>query len=360
MNAGPVIDHDLANPAGRDEPHRDLHRSQRFAGSSRPTGRRPRPPTPLDRRRQERIHRQLDHRPGGARGGPQAARHVHRLHLRARAAPPGVGGRRQLRRRGARRARATGSRSTLLADGGVRVIDNGRGMPVDMHPTQKKPTVEVILTVLHAGGKFDGKAYAVSGGLHGVGVSVVNALCHRLEVEIERDGYDWTPALRRPEAGRAAAQGRADPAAPAPRSRSGPTPTIFETTEYSFETISRRLQEMAFLNKGLTIVAARRAGRPDRRRGRRDAPRRAKAARPKEVTYHYAGGIADFVKHLNAHQGPDPQGRDLLRGRGRASAAVGRGRDAVERVLLRERLHLRQHDQHASRAAPTRRASGPR
>jgi DNA gyrase subunit B len=191
---------------------------------------------------------------------------------------------------------------TLLADGGVRVADNGRGMPVDMHPTQKKPTVEVILTVLHAGGKFDGKTYAVSGGLHGVGVSVVNALSQRLEVEIDRDGYHWSqPYLN------------AKPAAPLTRGgktrRRGTTvtfwadPTIFETTTYSFETIRRRLQEMAFLNKGLTIVLR------DEREGpvvdEDDAAAAPKArSGPKEVTYHYAGGIADFVRHLNATKDP--------------------------------------------------------
>src|ERR687886_323483 len=80
---------------------------------------------------------------------------------------------------------------TLLADGGVRVVDNGRGIPVDMHPVEKRPTVEVVMTILHAGGKFDGKSYAVSGGLHGVGVTVVNALSTRIDVEIHKSGHVW-------------------------------------------------------------------------------------------------------------------------------------------------------------------------
>ena len=191
---------------------------------------------------------------------------------------------------------------TLLADGGVRVADNGRGMPVDMHPTQKKPTVEVILTVLHAGGKFDGQTYAVSGGLHGVGVSVVNALSHRLEVEIDRDGYHWSQPYV-----------NAKPAAPL--TQGGKTrgrgttvtfwadPTIFETTTYSFETISRRLQEMAFLNKGLTIVLRDERERPVVDEDDASVAPKARTG-PKEITYHYAGGIADFVRHLNATKDP--------------------------------------------------------
>jgi DNA gyrase subunit B len=192
---------------------------------------------------------------------------------------------------------------TLLADGGVRVADNGRGMPVDMHRQQKRPTVEVILTVLHAGGKFDGKAYAVSGGLHGVGVSVVNALSSRLQVEIERDGFQWSQ--------RYVDQKPAEPLQKgAPSKKHGTTvsfwadDTIFETTEYSFETISRRLQEMAFLNKGLTIVL--RDERPDKVVEEDDAVADSKAPkqRVKEVTFHYAGGIADFVRYLNKAKDP--------------------------------------------------------
>src|SRR3954447_9723202 len=191
---------------------------------------------------------------------------------------------------------------TLLADGGVRVKDNGRGMPVDMHPQQKRPTVEVILTVLHAGGKFDGKSYAVSGGLHGVGVSVVNALSSRLEVDIERDGFRWTQPY--------VDQKPAEPLKKVgPSSKTGTTvtfwadPTIFETTTYSFETVSRRLQEMAFLNKGLTIIL--RDERVEKIVDEDDAAAvSTKPKRPKEVTYLYAGGIADFVRYLNGSKDP--------------------------------------------------------
>ena len=165
------------------------------------------------------------------------------------------------------------------------MVDNGRGIPVDIHPKLKKPGVEVALTVLHAGGKFDGKAYAVSGGLHGVGVSVVNALSSRMEVEIHKDGYVWRQQYRnsKPDAAR---EGRADPAHRILRWRSGRTRTIFETTEFSFETIYRRLQEMAFLNRGLTIAL-------------RDEREVDEEGKPREVTFLYKGGIADFVRHLN-------------------------------------------------------------
>src|ERR1700757_3734410 len=179
---------------------------------------------------------------------------------------------------------------TLLADGGVRVYDNGRGIPVDEHPVEHRPAIEVVMTTLHAGGKFGGKSYAVSGGLHGVGVSVVNALSALLEVEVHRDGYAWTQDYE-----------RGDPMGPlergAPADDTGtiitfwPDGTIFETTEWNFETLSRRLQEMAFLVRGLAIVLT--DQRPAHINGE-----------PRVVTYKYDGGIADFVRYLNGTKDP--------------------------------------------------------
>ncbi|HVF20445.1 MAG TPA: DNA topoisomerase subunit B, partial [Mycobacteriales bacterium] len=171
---------------------------------------------------------------------------------------------------------------TLLADAGVRVTDNGRGIPVAKHPTEKKSALEVVLTTLHAGGKFDSGSYAVSGGLHGVGVSVVNALSSRLDVIVKRDGFEWTQPYVMTKAAEQVKQGP-------PTRETGTTitfwadPTIFETTHYSFETLSRRMQEMAFLNRGLGISL----------RDERDEV-------PVQVDYRYAGGIVDFVAHLNS------------------------------------------------------------
>ncbi|WAL93336.1 DNA topoisomerase (ATP-hydrolyzing) subunit B [Streptomyces sp. Je 1-369] len=188
---------------------------------------------------------------------------------------------------------------TILADGGVRVVDNGRGIPVGMHPVQKRPAVEVVLTVLHAGGKFGGGGYAVSGGLHGVGLSVVNALSTRLSAEVWTDGHRWTQDYR-----------DGVPVAPLARheatSRTGTSLTfwadgdIFETTAYSFETLARRFQETAFLNRGLTLTLSdeRRAARATAAPDEADATPAART-----VSYRYDGGITDFVAHLNARKG---------------------------------------------------------
>lgn len=163
---------------------------------------------------------------------------------------------------------ATTVNVVLLEDGGVEVADDGRGIPVATHASGI-PTVDVVMTQLHAGGKFDSDAYAISGGLHGVGVSVVNALSTRLEVEIKRDGYEWSQVYEKSEP-LGLKQG-------APTKKTGSTvrfwadPAVFETTEYDFETVARRLQEMAFLNKGLTINLT---DEGDPRRGRRRSGQR--------------------------------------------------------------------------------------
>ena len=183
----------------------------------------------------------------------------------------------------------------LRADGGVRVIDDGRGIPVDEHPVEKKPAVEVVLTVLHAGGKFGGAGYSVSGGLHGVGVSVVNALSTRLEVEVKRDGFVHRQSYENGVPTAPLAKGE-------PTTETGTmvtfwaNPDIFETTHYDFTTLSRRFQEMAFLNKGLTLILI-----DEREALPGDAEDDGEQVR--QVRYHYEGGIADFVRHINAAKG---------------------------------------------------------
>ncbi|MFF5447492.1 DNA topoisomerase (ATP-hydrolyzing) subunit B [Streptomyces sp. NPDC012888] len=191
---------------------------------------------------------------------------------------------------------------TILADGGVRVVDNGRGIPVDIVPSEGKPAVEVVLTVLHAGGKFGGGGYAVSGGLHGVGVSVVNALSSKVAVEIKRDGYRWSQDYKMGAPTAALARNEET-------DEHGTTVTfwadgdIFETTEYSFETLSRRFQEMAFLNKGLTISLTDERESAKATVGADDPDAEAEEPKARTVTYHYEGGIVDFVKYLNSRKG---------------------------------------------------------
>ena len=202
----------------------------------------------------------------------------------------------------------------LLDDGGVEVCDNGRGIPVAMHESGV-PTVDVVMTVLHAGGKFEEGAYQVSGGLHGVGVSVVNALSSRLEADIRRDGYEWFQTYDNSVPGNLK-QGEAS-------KKTGTTirfwadPTIFETTNYDFETVARRLQEMAFLNKGLTInltdervtpaevvdeVVSDTAEAP--KSAEEKAAEQAAPHKVKHRTFHYPGGLVDFVKHINRTKQP--------------------------------------------------------
>jgi DNA gyrase subunit B len=170
---------------------------------------------------------------------------------------------------------------TLLSDGGVRVSDNGRGIPVDINKQENKSTVEVVMTILHAGGKFGGGGYAVSGGLHGVGISVVNALSSRVDTEVRRQGFVWRMSFDHGVPLAPLAQGE-------PSDETGTTQTfwpnseIFETVEFDFETLRARFQQMAFLNKGLRITLTDERG-----------------DEPTEVSFLYERGLVDYVEYLN-------------------------------------------------------------
>jgi DNA gyrase subunit B len=172
----------------------------------------------------------------------------------------------------------------LHSDGSCSVGDNGRGIPVDIHAESGKPAAEVVLTVLHAGGKFEHSAYKVSGGLHGVGISVVNALAEWLEVEIRRGGKEWTQRYEHGvPTGPLTATGTTKKTGTIIRFK--PNAKIFEETSFSFDTLSNRLRELAFLNRGLKIVIE------DERDER-------------SHTFLYRGGIVEFVKHLNQNKTP--------------------------------------------------------
>lgn len=174
--------------------------------------------------------------------------------------------------------------ATLLVDGGCRVVDDGRGIPVDNHPEYKdKSAAEVVLTTLHAGGKFGGEGYKISGGLHGVGVSVVNALSKRLELEIHRDGGRWEQIYSNGGVPEGPIQRVGDSNKTGTSVTFWPDPTVFEETEFRMQTLLERLREMAFLTKGLEISL-----RDDR------------LDPPAENVFQYEGGITDFVRHLNS------------------------------------------------------------
>ena len=277
---------------------------------------------------------------------------------------------------------------TLLADGGVRVKDNGRGIPTDIHPVEKISAVELVLTQLHAGGKFGGGGYKVSGGLHGVGSSVVNALSTRLKAAVRQKGHvfrmsftDGVPdgPLEQQEA----------------TDETGTTITfwanadIFETVDYDFETIRARMQQMAFLNKGLTInLVDERIEQPAGERDvdlddldedlevveestEDDEPQDAaadagsgekKTLTAKRVSYRYDNGLVDYVNHINGQQAQRPGAPrgHLHRGRGRGRARSASSSRCSGPTPTASRCTPTPTRSTPTRAAPTRRASARR
>ena len=207
---------------------------------------------------------------------------------------------------------------TLLADGGVRVVDNGRGIPTDIMVGEGKPAVEVVLTQLHAGGKFGGAGYSVSGGLHGVGISVVNALSDRVDIEVRQRGHVFRQTFL---VGVPAADLSKDEAT----DETGTTVTfwasadIFETTNYEYETVRARFQQMAFLNKGLTITltderprAIEAAVEADLAEELDEGDAEPKPVKPRTVSYRYEDGLVDYVKHLVGSKRSEPVHAEVI------------------------------------------------
>ncbi|MBX7443255.1 MULTISPECIES: DNA topoisomerase (ATP-hydrolyzing) subunit B [unclassified Arthrobacter] len=193
----------------------------------------------------------------------------------------------------------------LQADGGVKVVDDGRGIPVDMHPTEHKPTVEVVMTILHAGGKFGGGGYAVSGGLHGVGISVVNALSSRVDTEVRRQGHVWRMSFANGGKPQGSLVKGEETDATGTTQVFYPDPAIFESTEFDFETLRARFQQMAFLNKGLRITLTdERDPATDEADADLDLDELVTEgevkAEHRTVVYQYNEGLLDYVKHLNS------------------------------------------------------------
>lgn len=191
----------------------------------------------------------------------------------------------------------------IQADGGLRVSDNGRGIPVDMHPTEKRPTVEVVMTILHAGGKFGSGGYAVSGGLHGVGVSVVNALSVRMDTVVKRQGYVWRQSFGNGGHPLTELERGEETEETGTQQTFYPDPEIFETTTFSFEILRQRFQQMAFLNKGLRITLT--DERPEATDAgdlvTGDAQGTADDPVPgfRQVSFMYENGLRDYVEFIN-------------------------------------------------------------
>lgn len=183
----------------------------------------------------------------------------------------------------------------IRRDGAVKVSDDGRGIPVDEHPVEKRSTVEVVLTTLHAGGKFGGGGYAVSGGLHGVGSSVVNALSQKLDVEVRRQGHLWTQSYTVGVPDAPLAKGDATDAT-GTTITFWPSNDIFETTDFDYETLRARFQQMGFLNKGLLLALV----------DERDS------ANPRSDEYKYDNGLMDYVSHLNSSKKTDVVHQEII------------------------------------------------